>query len=630
MLGAELGRGGEGAVYEVPSDPALVAKIYHRVLSPGKAEKLSAMVRVGTPDLLKFSAWPISVLTRNRETIGLLMRRVARTDRPVHELYTPKSRLKEFPTASWLFLIHAASNIARGFASIHQAGHVIGDVNHGNVLVSANGVAAFIDCDSFQIATDGRIFLCEVGVSTYTPPELQGRRFGSVTRTQNHDAFGLAVLLFHLLFMGRHPFAGRFSGAGEMPIERAIAEFRFPYGRSAQQMQMSPPPNSLLLTQVTPSLAGAFEKSFSRESASGGPRTTALEWTKVLEETRSNTTRCSRNQAHVYFSGLSVCPWCSIEGRGIILFVDVSVSIGPELNVDALWNKLAILPTLGQLPPIPTLLNRSAPLANPEWKSKGRKRRLRVAFGILTVLAVVSLASVTNLGPGPDFVLIAASIIFAWMFPRELQRQRATAVNLATEIRKRYVELQNQYAKECVDQPFAALLQELTRVRTLFKGLPLERQRKLQELESNKYALQLRQFLDRFSINDATIAGIGPGRKQMLASYQVDTAADATLENLQQVPGIGPKFRERIMKWRQDCERRFRFDPQRAVAPVEIEKINREIRSRAKQLEEALVRGVEEAVGLHAVIESRRKAYLGQLESVVTQLAQAEANRKVS
>jgi len=44
--------------------------------------------------------------------------------------------------------------------------------------------------------------------------------FRGLERSAGHDAFGLAVLLFHLLFMGRHPFAGR-SLAGEMTIQYA-------------------------------------------------------------------------------------------------------------------------------------------------------------------------------------------------------------------------------------------------------------------------------------------------------------------------------------------------------------------------------------------------------------------------
>jgi DNA-binding helix-hairpin-helix protein with protein kinase domain len=67
---------------------------------------------------------------------------------------------------------------------------------------------SLIDCDSFQISSHGRYFLCEVGVPLYTPPELQEKEFKHVVRTPNHDNFGLAVLLFHLLFMGRRQIFG--------------------------------------------------------------------------------------------------------------------------------------------------------------------------------------------------------------------------------------------------------------------------------------------------------------------------------------------------------------------------------------------------------------------------------------
>ena len=200
------------------------------------------MVRSSNSEIIKFAAWPISTLRKNNQTVGLLMRRIPRGDKAIHELYGPKTRVREFPSNDWSFLLHVAANVARGFATLHRAGHVVGDVNHGNILVSSNGITTFIDCDSFQISANGRIYVCEVGVSTYTPPELQNQSFKSIQRTQNHDAFGLAVLVFQLLFMGRHPFAGRFSGRGEMPIERAIFECRFPFGQRAQQMQMSPPP----------------------------------------------------------------------------------------------------------------------------------------------------------------------------------------------------------------------------------------------------------------------------------------------------------------------------------------------------------------------------------------------------
>ncbi len=131
----------------------------------------------------------------------------------IHTLYSPRSRKAEFPNADWRFLIRAAANTARAFAAIHETGCVIGDVNHGGVCVSDKATVRLIDCDSFQVTVGTRRFLCEVGVPTFTSPELQGKPFRGVVRSPNHDNFGLAVLVFHLLYMGRHPFAGGSSDA---------------------------------------------------------------------------------------------------------------------------------------------------------------------------------------------------------------------------------------------------------------------------------------------------------------------------------------------------------------------------------------------------------------------------------
>lgn len=69
--------------------------------------------------------------------------------KPIFGLYSPKIRLQEFPKADWRFLIHAAINTARACSVIHEAGHVIGDVNHGNLFVASDATVQFIDRDSF-------------------------------------------------------------------------------------------------------------------------------------------------------------------------------------------------------------------------------------------------------------------------------------------------------------------------------------------------------------------------------------------------------------------------------------------------------------------------------------------------
>ena len=76
--------------------------------------------------------------------------------------------------------------------------------------MAQDATVALIDADSFQFSLNGKSYPCVVGVPDFTPPELHGKNLASVQRTIEHDNFGLAVAIFHLLFMGRHPFAGRY------------------------------------------------------------------------------------------------------------------------------------------------------------------------------------------------------------------------------------------------------------------------------------------------------------------------------------------------------------------------------------------------------------------------------------
>lgn len=179
------------------------------------------MVDAACPELLRVAAWPKDLVLDRGQVAGFVMPRIgARSD--VHELYSPKSRASAFPEADFRFLVHVAANIARAFATVHARGHVIGDVNHGHLLVGGDGRVLLIDADSFQVAVGGIVHTCDVGVPLFTAPEFAGSDFRGLRREPNHDLFGLAVLLFHMLFMGRHPYAGVWSGAGDMPIERAI------------------------------------------------------------------------------------------------------------------------------------------------------------------------------------------------------------------------------------------------------------------------------------------------------------------------------------------------------------------------------------------------------------------------
>jgi DNA-binding helix-hairpin-helix protein with protein kinase domain len=344
-LGAILGKGGEGTVYEVRQSSTTAAKVYHKPLTADRSEKIRVMVRMRTDALSKLMSWPVDLLAvkGTGQPIGLLIPMFA--DRKnVHHLYGPKSRLQDFPRADWRFLVRAATNIAKSFASVHDANCVIGDVNHGSILVGQDATVALIDCDSFQVNAPGRRFFCEVGVETFTPPELQGVPTKGVARTSNFDNFGLAVMIFHLLFMGRHPFAGRPRGAGDVPIAQAIKEFRFPYSANHVAMRMDRPPGTPDLSFVGPTVAQLFETAFSQAAVKGG-RPTARDWAAALQKLEAGTKQCANNTGHWHPSHLSSCPWCEMEAQGANPLFPFVVPLvtgrgGPTLDVEALWRQL--------------------------------------------------------------------------------------------------------------------------------------------------------------------------------------------------------------------------------------------------------------------------------------------------
>ena len=317
-LGSMVGKGGEGNVFEIEGEPSLVGKIYHQTpLTEEHYMKLAAMVGRRTRDLTRISAWPESILrdAHNHEPCGLLMPKIERS-RQLHELYGTTNRRLHFPEVRWHHLLLAARNLAAAFHTLHEQGIVVGDVNQGNLLVNTQYNIRFIDCDSFQIVDGDTTFYCPVGTPHFTPPELQSQKLSGVARTTDHDGFGLAVLIFHLVFVGRHPFAGRFRGEGDLTIEEAIAERRFAFSRDKDTTMIEPPPYSLQLDDLPQEFAVLFETAFRTGGVNGTPRPSPEQWVQQLDALMSQREVCDLDDLHIYYNGLKSCPWCRIEDEG--------------------------------------------------------------------------------------------------------------------------------------------------------------------------------------------------------------------------------------------------------------------------------------------------------------------------
>ncbi|MGI9428575.1 MAG: protein kinase domain-containing protein, partial [Bythopirellula sp.] len=318
QLGHQVGSGGEGNVYDVDGEPGLVAKVYHQMpLTEDQFCKLDLMVARRTPQLSKVAAWPEEILRRGsgNEPCGLLMPKLDKS-RQLHELYGTTNRRLRFPDVRWHHLLLAARNLAAAFHTLHEQGIVVGDVNQGNLMVNSKYNIHFIDCDSFQIIDGDKIYYCPVGTPHFTPPELQKQKLTAVARTMDHDGFGLAVLIFHLVFVGRHPFAGRFRGEGDLLIEEAIAERRFAFSRDKEATMVEPPPYSLQLEDLPQALASLFETAFRTGGVNGTPRPTPEQWVEQLDALMSHRAACELDDLHIYYSDLKVCPWCRIEDEG--------------------------------------------------------------------------------------------------------------------------------------------------------------------------------------------------------------------------------------------------------------------------------------------------------------------------
>jgi DNA-binding helix-hairpin-helix protein with protein kinase domain len=629
-LGAELGRGGEASVYSVEGQPELVAKIYHQPPGAEKAEKLSQMVKLQSERLLALSAWPVATLflARNRSMAGFLMKNVARF-KDIHLLYNPKSRTREFPPkANWRFLIHTASNVARAFAAVHECGHVIGDVNQSNVRVSPEtAVVSLVDCDSFQISANGKIYHCEVGVPLYTPPELQDTEFREVVRTPNHDNFGLAVLIFHLLFMGRHPFAGKFLGRGEMPIEKAIAEQRFAFARDTQRTQMLPPPACVTLAHLPQEIGDLFISAFGPEGAVGG-RPDARQWIGVLTALVGRLIVCSSNKAHLFFNALSSCPWCQIESSGVLLFVDYTiVDTATGFSIEVIWARILAVPNPGA-GNVPSMLSyMSAVEPSSRAKAASRRKHYKIAGVIVGILVALGFVAFSENG----FVYMYFFGMAFFLLKRFLDDDAPGEFGQAArDAERRLHKLQFSWQLEATSEEFNGKLDELRTLTEEYRKLPERRKQKVRELQRALYEIQLRRYLEQFDIASADIPHIKEGRKAMLSAYGIDDAADVTRSALEAVPGFGQILIIQLIIWRQSLVTKFKFDPSRGVDPADMQGVDRDIAKRRGEIEARLSKAPAELSELRRRIIAARGRLQDQLEKALMDVAQAQADERAA
>ena len=292
-----IGGGGEGKVYAIPSRPEMLAKIFLK-REEGRQAKLEELIANPFPAAGWLFAWPEELLFdapgKTGRFVGYLMKRVA-DGISLSEFIDPGAA--EYRERA--FRVRLAIAVAEIFAEVrrHHLMIVVGDVSPRNLLVNARRQIpriTLIDLDSVQITTvGGRTYRSRAFTPYYTPPELidgpgadsdtdcdiVDKDIGKEDRGPEHDRFGLAVIIFQILFDGWHPFAA----VGAEPLEERLLAGRWPYTAG---LAYRPPPQAPPMGDFPLEIQELFRRAF--ETGHGNPkaRPTEDEWFDALTRHR--------------------------------------------------------------------------------------------------------------------------------------------------------------------------------------------------------------------------------------------------------------------------------------------------------------------------------------------------------
>lgn len=628
-----IGKGGEGEVFAVSNMPGFALKAYLPDLVAGREKKIRAMVGTRLAELAPMVAFPHQVVVNDRGAFVGFMMRLVEKHKEIHELQTPSSRQKYFPKADYGFIVRVAVNIARVFAQVHATGCVIGDINQRGILVSPSATVALIDADSFQVSDGSQQYLCVVGVPEYTPPELQGKSLKSVVRTIDHDAFGLAVCLFQLLCMDRHPFSGRYSGHGDMPLEKAIAEYRFAY--SSRNTGMTPPLGTVRLDDFTPRVAQLFDQAFAPNYV--GKRPSVSMWVEAMAELEGSLRACSHSKLHRYARTAKECPWCRMEAEyGRALFIDTEISrihvpngrldptVGFVLDIAALMaaiNGVFIPDTLSVVLPQTPVMPEPSQAAQTILLEKRRTPASRIAGIVILLGAIYAFASDI-----PGFVALAIAVLGIWL----LIRSSSSADGLISEYKQHVNAVSSRVEQLQRFAPIEPVLRKKAEVLDAideFKQLAAAFGNIKSEYDKHRKQKQLDDHLSQFSIRGARIPKVNSSNIAELASYGFTTALDVKRRNVQQVHGIGPIKAANIAAWVSGVESKFHF---RSAYTVEdqmgVQKAQNEIVMKQQGLEERIKKAIGEFRYEAQEFERWKTARDPDLVRLCQQLTQAEVD----
>ncbi len=290
----ELGRGGQGVVYEVDY---LGSRMALKRYFPGKIadekafyDNLRENVKNGAPDSVFL--WPREIVKPTDGAFGYLMELRRKEYVEFSRFLLTRARFASVEAAT-----NAALNVVKGFRALHNRGYSYQDLNDGNFFFNpATGDASI--CDNDNVAPYGTN-LGIAGKCRYMAPEVV---VGKKLPNAHTDRFSLAVILYRIFFLD-HPLEG---ARTLVPCLTEELERRF-YGdepifvwdptNNSNRPVPGAHSNEIRLWPLFPQFVrDAFTKAFSRECLVGADaerRPIDREQFETLARLRAATFRCA-------------------------------------------------------------------------------------------------------------------------------------------------------------------------------------------------------------------------------------------------------------------------------------------------------------------------------------------------